>query len=78
MLGKFVNPLAFIITFLISIVVVYFLNPEPIIVHRFPNPDNAGKLTYQDKDKNCYKYEASQVKCPSDPNLVLEHPLIIH
>ena len=78
MLGKFVNPLVFTITFLFSLVVVYFLHPEPTIVYRFPNPDNAGKLTYQDKDKTCYKYEASEVKCPSDPNLILEHPLIVH
>lgn len=78
MLGKFINPLAFTITFLISIVVVYFIHPEPTIVYRFPNPENAGKLTYQDKDKNCYKYETNEVKCPSDPNLILEHPLIIH
>jgi hypothetical protein len=74
---RFVNPIVFVITFAISVVVVYFIHPEPTIIYRFPNPDNAGKLTYQDKDKNCYKYEASQVKCPSDPNLILEHPLII-
>jgi hypothetical protein len=74
---RFVNPIVFVITFAISVVVVYFIHPEPTIIYRFPNPDNAGKLTYQDKDKNCYKYEASEVKCPSDPNLILEHPLII-
>jgi len=78
MLNKFVNSITFVITFVISIVVVYFIHPEPTIIYRFPNPDNAGKLTYQDKDKNCYKYEANEVKCPSDPNLILEHPLIVH
>lgn len=77
MLEKFINSITFVITFVISIVVVYFIHPEPTIIYRFPNPDNAGKLTYQNKDKNCYKYEASEVKCPSDPNLILEHPLII-
>ena len=77
MLEKFINSITFVITFVISIVVVYFIHPEPTIIYRFPNPDNAGKLTYQNKDKNCYKYKASEVKCPSDPNLILEHPLII-
>lgn len=78
MLERFVNPIAFVITFIISIVLVYFIHPEPTIIYRFPNPDNAGKLTYQDKkDTSCYKYEASEVKCPSDPNLIIEHPLII-
>ena len=78
MMERFVNPFVFVITFIISIVVVYFIHPEPTIIYRFPNPENAGKLTYQNKtDKSCYKYEASEVKCPSDPNLILEHPLII-
>jgi hypothetical protein len=78
MMERFVNPIVFIFTFIISIIVVYFIHPEPTLIYRFPNPDNAGKLTYQDKNKNCYKYEANQIKCPSDPNLILEHPLIIH
>lgn len=78
MLEKYIHPTTFLIAFSICIVIVYFAQPEPTVVYRFPNPDNAGKLTYQDGNKNCYKYEATEVKCPSDPNLILEHPLIIH
>ena len=78
MFEKILNPLVFVITFIISMICVYFMSPEPVIVYRYPNPDNTGKLTYQNKDdKTCYKYEANEVKCPSDPNLILEHPLII-
>ena len=78
MLDKYINPRIFIISFTICLVIVYFTSPEPITIYRFPNPENSGKLTYQDKNKNCFKYEASEVKCPSDPNLIIEHPLIIH
>lgn len=78
MLDKFINPIVFIGAFAMCLVVVYFTNPEPVVIYRFPNPENSGKLTYQDKNKNCFKYEASEVKCPSDPNLIIEHPLIIH
>jgi len=77
MLESFINPTVFIIAFIIAIGVVYILHPEPTKVYKFPNPDNAGKLTYQDESKNCYKYEATEVKCPSNPDLILEHPLII-
>jgi len=77
MLDKFINPIVFIISFIIAIVTVYILQPEPIKVYKFPNPDNTGKYTYQDDNQNCYKYEATEVKCPSDPDLILEHPLII-
>jgi hypothetical protein len=77
MLSKFVDPYVFCISFIIGLGIVYFTHPEPKKIYKFPNPDNANKLTYQDENKNCYKYEASQVKCPSDPNLILEHPIII-
>ena len=77
MLDKFINPPVFIISFIIAIFVVYILHPEPIKVYKFPTPENTGKYTYQDDNENCYKYEATEVKCPSDPDLILEHPLII-
>jgi hypothetical protein len=83
MLDRFINTYVFIIAFGVAVLVVYLLHPEPTIVHRHPNPHNAGKLTYKHDKKNendddtCYKYEANEVKCPSDPSLILEHPLII-
>ena len=77
MLDKFINPYLFIISFGISIILVYISHPEPIVVYKHPNPENSGKYVYQDDKENCYKYEASEVKCPSDPNLILDHPLII-
>lgn len=78
MLAKYLNVKIFLVTLILSLIAVYWYQPEARVVYRFPNPDNSGKLTYQDGDKNCYKYEANEVKCPSDPNLVLEHPVIIH
>jgi hypothetical protein len=53
------------------------MHPEPTIIYKHPNPENTGKFTYQDNNKTCYKYESTEVKCPSDPNLIIEHPLII-
>ena len=78
MLDHFINPMVFIISFVISIFIVYIVHPEPTIIYKHPNPENAGKYTYKnDNNDSCYKYEANEVKCPSDPNLIIEHPLII-
>ena len=77
MLGKYINIPVFLTAFCVSLFIVYMIQPEPKIVYRFPNPENSGKLTYKDSQQNCYKYEANEVKCPSDPNLILEHPIII-
>ena len=78
-LDKFINQRVFIVAFFISLVIVYFVSPEPNIIIRHPTPENAGKLTYTESTTNtCYKYQANEVKCPSDPDLIIEHPLIIH
>lgn len=77
MLNKYINPYVFIIAFAISMIIVYIMHPEPTVIYKFPNPNNTEKYTYQDDNKNCYKYKATEVKCPSDPNLILEHPIII-
>ena len=77
MLDKFINPYVFIIAFGVAIIIVYVMHPEPTVIYKYPNPDNAGKITYKSNDESCYKYEANEVKCPSDPNLILDHPLII-
>ena len=77
MLDKFINPYTFIISFAIALVIVYYFHPEPTKIIKHPTPENSGKITYQDDNKNCYKYESTEVKCPSDPKLILEHPIII-
>jgi len=83
MLDNFINPYVFIISFAISILIVYVVHPEPTVIYKHPSPKNAGKYTYKndtigvDGTETCYKYEANEVKCPSDPNLIIEHPLII-
>lgn len=79
MLSKYMDVKIFFITFLVAMAIVYTIQPDPRIIYKHPNPNNAGKLTYKngDSNDNCYKYQVDQVKCPSDPNLILEHPLLI-
>jgi hypothetical protein len=77
MLDKFINPFIFIVAFAISVLVVYIIQPAPTVVYKFPNPENVDKYTYKGDDDECYKYKANEVKCPSDPSLILDHPLII-
>ena len=77
MFDKYLDPFIFLIAFAVGMLAVYTIQPQPTIIYKFPTPENAGQYTYQDENKNCYKYEAKEVKCPSDPSLILEHPIII-
>lgn len=72
-----VNSIIFLLALGIGMFFVYITHPEPTIIIKHPTPDNAGKIIYQDKSDSCYKYKATEVKCPDDPELISEHPLII-
>lgn len=72
-----IHTLAFLLSFAIGMFFVYTLQPETKIIIRHPTPDNAGKTIYHDKSENCYKYLATEIDCPSDKSLIMDHPLIL-
>lgn len=72
-----IHTLPFLIAFGIGMFFVYIFQPETKIIIKHPTPDNAGKIIYHDKAENCYKYLATEIDCPSDKSLIMDHPLII-
>ena len=72
-----INPLAFLLAFSIGILYVYATQPSPKIIIKHPTPQNAGKIIYEDKANNCYKYLAEEVQCPDDSNMIVNHPLVL-
>ncbi len=76
-IGKYLNAKWLIIGFAIGIFYVYISIPKPKIIIKHPTPDNAGKVVYHDKEQNCYKYMAEEIKCPTDPNLAVNHPIVL-
>jgi hypothetical protein len=70
------NPYVFILSFCIGIFIVYLNDPPKKIIIQHPRP-NDDKTIYRDDTNNCYKYKTIEVNCPSDKNLILDHPLEI-
>lgn len=59
------SPLYFMLAFVIGIVLCYVIEPQKKVVLKFPSPTNAGKVTYMDKQGQCYKYNAQKLDaCP--------------
>ena len=54
---------------------IYFLKPEVMVVYKYPTPDNAGKLTYRDKNSVCYQYSSKEVSCDSNEATLKTYPL---
>ena len=69
------NILAFIIGFIIGMCYIYQKQPpltEKII---YPTPYNAGKVTYTNKNGDCFQYTATPVDCPEDETLIKQHSI---
>lgn len=63
MLGGYIKPHIFIISFAIGILYIYLSQPTKEVVYRFPNPTNVNHLVYKDKNDGCYKYKLEERNC---------------
>lgn len=71
-------PFYFILGFALGILAIYVTFTPPQIIWHHPSPSKRGKIVYEDKDKQCYRYLAEEVKCPMDTGeQVVDHPMII-
>tara|TARA_B110000858_G_scaffold94668_1_gene109104 strand:- start:26 stop:289 length:264 start_codon:yes stop_codon:yes gene_type:complete len=64
------NPYYFFISLVIGLFFAYIFTPTPEVIIRYPTPENAGKIIYQDTNDICYKYKAEEVQCPSDKSKI--------
>jgi hypothetical protein len=72
-----IDTLAFLLAFGFGMFYVYTFQSEKKIIIKHPTPENSGKVIYHDKGENCYKYLATEIDCPSDDKLIIDHPIIL-
>ena len=65
----YINPLAFFIALSVGLLFSYIFKRQKKIVIKWPTPDNVGKITYKENN-SCYKYDAKQITCPSNKELI--------
>ena len=64
-----------LLAFAFGIFFVYILKPAPIIIIKFPNIENAGKLIYKDRNGTCFVYETKEVDCNKNEARIRPFPL---
>lgn len=67
---KFFHVPTFLISLAIGLFFVYINNPNKDTIFVYPTPDNIDQLLYRDKSDTCFKFQAQQIKCPRDTNLI--------
>lgn len=53
----------FVLAFFIVFMLLYFLNPDQIIVRIYPDPTQNISKMYVDDNGTCYKYHRYSVSC---------------
>ncbi len=66
----YINAPAFFIALAIGLFFTYIYAPPKKVIIKWPTPENAGKVIYQDHSDTCYKYKANEVSCPADQSLI--------
>jgi hypothetical protein len=67
--------LPLMISFFIGFFIVYILKPAPVIIYKNPNLDNAGKVTYVDRNDVCFQYIVNKVDCDKNEERISVYPL---
>jgi hypothetical protein len=72
---KHIKIMPLIFGIVLGIIGIMFIKPEQNVVYKYPSPDNAGKITYKDKNGICYKYSATSVECDKNESRLKDYPL---
>jgi hypothetical protein len=75
---KFFNRLQllpFLLGLFFGMFFVYILKPAATIIYKYPTLDNAGKVTYKDRNGICFKYHADTVDCDKNTARISPYPL---
>ena len=75
MFFKYISVKVFLLSLSLGLLFAYLSTPTPTIIHVYPTPDNVNDMEYIDKANNCFKFDAKEVKCPSDESLIKKIPL---
>jgi hypothetical protein len=75
MFFKYISVKVFLLSLSVGLLFAYLSTPPPTIIHVYPTPDNVNEMEYIDKANNCFKFDAKEVKCPSDESLIKKIPL---
>jgi hypothetical protein len=67
--------LPFLVGLMVGLFFVYILKPSAVVVVKYPNTDNVGKVVYRDRNGTCFKYDMETVDCDKAEDRIKAYPL---
>jgi|TARA_B100000242_G_scaffold294307_1_gene276229 hypothetical protein len=62
---KHIDAKWFFLSLAVGLFIVYCSTPTPEVIIKYPTPENADDLIFEDDSDNCYKFKTQEVKCPT-------------
>lgn len=72
---KHIKLVPFVIGVVTGVIAILCIKPEKDVIFKYPNPENAGKVVYKDKNGVCYKYSSKEVDCDKNESRLKDYPL---
>lgn len=70
MIFDYIDLKIFLISLAVGLFFVYISDVPKRVIYLSPNIDNVEKVIYKDKSDSCFKYNITQVTCPSDKSKI--------
>lgn len=70
-----IQPFVFLLSLFVGLFFCYIFTPTPDIIVKYPTPENANKLIFEDDSSNCYKFITKEIDCPIDKKLINKIPI---
>ena len=65
----------FLLGLTFGIFFVYILKPPAMVITKYPNVENAGKIIYRDRNGTCFQYDTNIVDCDKSEDRIKPYPL---
>lgn len=75
MFFQYISFKVFFLSLCLGLLFAYLSTPTPTIIHVYPTPDNSERIEFIDKANNCFKFAATEVKCPADRDSIKSIPI---